>query len=291
MKPKNILSHISDCVFIGLFIYLLAFPQYASEPTRFALGFCAKTLIPSLFIYAVLAKTVISTALVQRLSIKIGLVPITLIIGTLCGCPIGAKISLSLYENRQIDKRFAEFLCSFTNNASTSFVLGFVGNELFGDVFIGARLLVYQLISSVVTATVMKKIIYGKEKLPNACATLTRKATLSEAITDSAMTMINIASSALFFIVVSDALSHAIKLSKSAFAIFKSLLEFSSGCAEAATLDSFAIPVTAFALGHCGASVAMQVKNVLSGKLSIKPYLLGKTISCAVMTLLALIFG
>lgn len=291
MKPKKILSHISDCAFICLFIYLIIFPQYASSPTRIALEFCARTLIPSLFIYTVLAKTVISTPLVQKLSAKAGLVPITLIIGTLCGCPIGAKISLSLYENRRIDKKFAEFLCSFTNNASTSFVLGFVGNELFGDVCIGVRLLVYQLISSLITAAIMKRIIYGREKLPNACATLTRKVTLSEAITDGAMTMINIASSALFFIVVSNALMNVVNLSDTAFAIVKSILEFSSGCAEAAKLDSFAIPVTAFALGHCGASVAMQVKNVLSGKLSIKPYFIGKAISCTVMTLLAVIFG
>jgi hypothetical protein len=84
---------------------------------------------------------------------------------------------------------------------------------------------------------------------------------------------------------------NVVNLSDTAFAIVKSILEFSSGCAEAAKLDSFAIPVTAFALGHCGASVAMQVKNVLSGKLSIKPYFIGKAISCTVMTLLAVIFG
>ncbi len=291
MKPTRILSHISDCAFIGLFIYLLAFPQYAAAPTGKALEFCAKTLIPSLFIYTVLAKAIISAPLVQRLSAKIGLVPITLVIGTLCGCPIGAKISVSLYENRQADKRLAEYLCSFSNNASASFVLGFVGNELFGDVFIGIRLLIYQLIASITTAAIMKRIIFGKEGLPKACIALTKRTTLSESLTDGASTMINIASSATFFIVVSDALSHVLPMQDSAFAIFKSVLEFSSGCAEASGLESYALPITAFALGHCGAAVAMQVKSVVSGKLSATPYFLGKAISCSVMTLLAVIFG
>ena len=291
MKPKKILSHISDCVFIGLFIWLLAFPNYAAEPTRKALEFCAKTLIPSLFIYTVLAKTVISSPPVQKLSERIGLVPLTLIIGTLCGCPIGAKISLSLYENGQIDKRYAKYICSFANNASLSFVLGYVGNELFGDLLIGVRLLVYQLIASVVTAAIMKRVIFGNERLPRVCASLTKRVSLSESIADGAMTMINIASSAVFFIVVSNALSHLICLPDEFFAALKSLLEFSSGCAAAAKTDSFALTVTAFALGHCGASVAMQVKSVLSGKLSITPYLVGKAISCTVMTLLAVIFG
>lgn len=291
MKPKRILSYLSDCAFIGLFIYLLIFPKYAAEPTRFALEFCAKTLIPSLFIYTVLAKTVMSSSLIQKAAARIGIVPITLIIGTLCGCPIGAKISASLYESRRIDKRFAEFLCSFTNNASTSFVLGFVGNELFGDIFIGVRLLAFQLISSVITAFIMKRILYGKEKLPKICATLTKRTALGESIADGAMTMISIASSAVFFIVVSDAISHAVTLEGTALAILKSTLEFSSGCAEAARSVNFALPITAFALGHCGAAVAMQVKSVISGKLSIKPYLIGKTVSCTVMTLLAFIFG
>ena len=291
MKPRRILSHISDFAVIGLFVYLLVFPQYAAEPTRRALEFCAKTLIPSLFIYTVLARAVISTSLMQRLSEKVGIVPITLVIGTLCGCPIGAKISASLYESRQADKGLAEYLCSFSNNASTSFILGFVGNELFGDPLVGVRLLVYQLIASITTAAIMKRILFGKKAIPKICASLTKKATLSETLADGAATMINIASSALFFIVVSDAISSAVKMPDAVFAIFKSALEFSSGCAEAARLDHLALPVTAFALGHCGAAVAIQVKSVLSGKLSIKPYFVGKAISCAIMTLLAVIFG
>ena len=291
MKTKRILSNISDCLFIGLFVYLLIFPQKASEPTRFALEFCAKTLIPSLFIYTVLAKTVLSTDLVQRISKKLGIVPITLVIGTLCGCPIGAKLSLSLYESRQIDKRLAEYLCSFANNASTSFILGFVGNELFGDALVGVRLLVYQLTASVITAAIMKRMIYKNEPVGKICTTLAKRASLSKSLTDGAMAMINIASSSVFFIVVSNVISHTAELSGHTLAITKSILEFSSGCSEAAKLGDFAIPITAFALGHCGASVAMQVKSVLSGKLSMRPYFAGKAMSCAIMTLLAVIFG
>ncbi len=291
MKRKRIFSLIADCLFVFIFIYLLIFPQYASEPTRFALVFCANTLIPSLFIYTVLSRIVISLPITQRAAKLVGISPITLIIGTLCGCPIGAKTAVALYENGRIDKRHAEYLCSFTNNASVSFVLGFVGKELFGDVFVGVRLLVYQLFGSLAAAAVMKYLIFGREKIPKANFSRLQRTTLRESLTDGAMTMLNLASCAVFFIVASDAVSHIVPFSEYSFAIFKSVLEFSSGCAEASKLGDSALPITAFALGHCGASVMLQVRSVTAGRLSLKPYVSGKLISCAVMTALAVIFG
>ena len=291
MKHKSILSRIYEILLLFLFVYLLIFPKNASAPTRSALEFCARTLVPSLFIYTVLSKTVFSSSLVQSAARRFGIVPITLVIGTLCGCPIGAKLSISLYESRRVDKRFAEYLCSFSNNASASFVLGFIGSELFGDALVGVRLLVYQLIASVITAAVMKRLIFGRERLPKICASITQKTTLSEAISDGGATVMGISACAMFFIVVSNAISSLLPLSGCSLAIVRAILEFSSGCSAAASLKDFAIPVTAFALGHCGASVAMQVRAVTGGRLSLRPYLTGKIISGTVMTVLAIIFG
>ena len=291
MKHRVSFSRLTEAMLMLLFCYLLIFPQNASEPTRDAIRFCAETLIPSLFIYTVLSKTVISLPMTQRATKRFGVASITLLTGTLCGCPIGAKTAVSLYEKGVVDKKQAEYLCSFTNNASVSFIIGYVGNELFGDVFVGARLLVYQTTASLVTAAIMKRVIYGKERIPKSTGMAVPKTSLREALSDGALTMINITSCAVFFIVVSNAISHTVALSDQGNAMLKSILEFSSGCAESAKLDSFAIPFTAFSLGHCGAAVAMQVKSATDGKLSIKPYIAGKLISCTVMTVLAIIFG
>lgn len=274
---------------IWLFIYLLVFPQYAAEPTRYALEFCAATLVPSLFIYMVLAKTVISLPVTDKLMRFMGLEGFALITGTLCGSPVGAKNAITLYEQGKITKKHAEYLCSFTNNASLSFVVGFVGGELFGDISAGIKLLIFQLLASAATAVIMKFVIFGREKIPNIEVKGKSKIGLREAIADSASTMINVCACAVFFIVTGDAVSRVWELPPLWDGILKSVLEFSSGCAAASKLGNYALPVTAFAVGQTGLSVAMQVKSVIGNRLALRPFLLGKLISCVIMTVLAYI--
>lgn len=291
MKTGKMISVLADLFFIFLFIYLLIFPQYASIPTRNALVFCGKTLIPSLFVYMVLSKIIISLPITDILMKQVGVVPFLLVIGSLCGCPIGAKNAVSLFESKKISKRYAEYLCSFTNNASISFVIGYVGNELFCDTVIGLKLFVFQILSSVITAIVMKRVLFGKEKLPTIIPTKSKKVALGEAVSDSAITMLNLCACAVFFIVCGDALSGIFKLDAVGNAVLKSVLEFSSGCASSIDCGSYALPITAFSIGFCGLSVALQIRSVTAGRISIKPFLCGKILSSSVMTVLAVIFG
>ena len=291
MKIHKTISVFSDIAVILLFGYLIIFPNEATQPTRNALDFCAKTLIPSLFIYMVLAKIVITLPITDKLIQKFGLETFLLIMGTLCGAPIGAKSALTLFENRRISKERAEFLCAFTNNASMSFVVGFVGNELFGDIKIGIKLFIFQLSASAVCAVIMKFVIFGKAKLKAPNVITATKIGLRDAVADSAMTMLNLCACVVFFIIVGTSISDILNLGNVSNAVLKSMLEFSSGCAAATKTGSFAFPIIAFALGHTGLSVVLQVRSVVANKLSIHPFLLGKLICCSLMTFFAVIFG
>ena len=291
MRTRKLFSLFYEFFALTLFIYLLIYPQQATEPTRYALEFCVETLIPSLFIYMVLAKIIITLPITNWLIKVFGLETVILITGTLCGSPVGAKTALTLFENKKITKKHAEYLCSFTNNASVSFVLGFVGKELFGDIKIGIRLLIYQIIASGVTAFFMKFIIFGKEKIPSFIAVKNNKTGLREAVSDSAVTMINLCACVVFFMVAGGVICRFADFSILDEAIIKSILEFSSGCAAAVGAKEYAIPLTAFALSQTGLSMALQVKSVIAGKLAFLPYIMGKTICCVVMTGLAIIIG
>lgn len=291
MRIRKLISVFADFFFIFLFVYLLIFPQYASIPTKNALEFCAKTLIPSLFVYMVLSKIIISLPVTDILVKRVGLVPIMLVIGSLCGCPIGAKNAVSLYEGKKISKRYAEYLCSFTNNASISFVIGYVGTELFCDTRIGLKLFCFQTVASIITALVMKQLLFGKEKLPLTIPCKSKKVGLRDAVSDSAITMVNLCACAVFFIICGDVVSGIFKIDGVGIAILKSVLEFSSGCASAMNCGIYALPITAFSIGFCGLSVALQVRSVTESRLSIRPFVCGKLISASVMTLLSIIFG
>ena len=96
MKIRRLFYFIADLAAVALFIYLIVFPENAVEPTRLALLFCAKTLVPSLFIYMVLAKIIITLPITDRFTERFGYSAVTLITGTLCGCPLGAKTAVSL---------------------------------------------------------------------------------------------------------------------------------------------------------------------------------------------------
>ena len=291
MKVRKTFSLMTDGLFLLLFVYLLVFPKYAAEPMRRALEFCGNTLIPSLFIYMVLAKPIMSFPITEKICNRIGPAPMMLLLGTLCGCPIGAKTAFDLYKKGAVSKKQAEYLCSFTNNASISFLLGYVGTELFGDIRIGLKILVYQLISSEITAIVMKHIMFGKEKLLKADIGSSARIGLREAVSDSALTMLDLTACVCFFMVAGGVLVNILSLPAPLDAALKSVLEFSSGCAAASKTGIYALPLTAFSIGLTGGSVAMQVRSVTKGQLSMKPYLTGKIISCAVMTCLAVIFG
>ena len=290
MKLRRIIFHFADVALILFFVYLIIFPQYASEPTGASLEFCGKTLIPSLFVYMILAKTVMTLPITDKAAKIIGYESIALITGLLCGAPIGAKNALSLYESGRISKRRAEYICSFTNNASVSFVVGYVGKELFGDYKTGLKLFVFQIAASVFTALIMKFVLFGKTPLPKISANIQKRIGLREAISDSATTMLSLCACAVFFIVAGSAMSHIFTLDETKDAILRSILEFSSGCAYACKTE-YAVQIIAFSLGTSGISVAMQVKSVISNKLSMRPYLYGKLISGALMTTLAVIFG
>ena len=291
MKMRKLFSAFCDTFAVSLFIFLTVFPKYATAPTRNALYFCVKTLVPSLFIYMILSKIIITLPATDRFAKRFGVEPLAFIAGNLCGCPIGAKNAISLYETGRIDKKHAEFLTSFTNNASVSFIIGFVGSELFGDVKLGVRIFVFQLCATFLTAVVMKYLIFGKEKIPKTDVLVSKRVGFREAVSDSAFTLINVCAVAVFFIVCGSALSGIFKLNPFNDAVLKSLFEFSSGCQAASKLNRFAIQTASFSVGFTGISVAMQVKSVISGKLSLKPFLTGKLLTCAFMTALSVIFG
>lgn len=292
MKVGKLFSYTADILVSALFVFLLIFPDKASLPVRQALAFCAQTLIPSLFIYMVLARMLASSPLTDRLTAFFGCEPVLLLLGTLCGAPVGATLAESLYSSGRIEKKHAEYLCAFTNNVSASFLLGFVGQGMFGDIRAGLRLLAYQLFASVTTAVVLKFVMFGKKRLPRPASVKGARVGLREAITGGAVSMLNVCACAVFFIVVSGAVSSLLGVGGEGGALIQSILEFSSGCAAAAGMPTRTmLIICAFACGQTGFSVALQVRSVTAGKLSIKPYLAGKIINCAVMTLLAFFAG
>lgn len=75
-------------------------------------------------------------------------------------------------------------------------------------------------------------------------------------------------------------------------AMLQSALEFSSGVAQAAALGGDAGKLLAAAsVGFSGLCVCAQVAAVTKGKLSLRPYLFGKLLQCALLPLCVKLFA
>ena len=258
------------------------------------LGFCARRIVPSLFLFLVFSDLVCSSPLFMRICRRIpfyGTEISLLILGALGGFPLGARVCTALYDQGKLRKREAEYLLCFSNNASASFVVGFVGQNLFSCKMIGVKLLALQLFSAICCAAIFKLVLFSRGErgsIKGAERTVKAKSFV-KAVTDSGMTMLGICSFIVVFGVVGALAVETFPWFSSP--LLRGFFEFSSGislCAERGGVG--ALRDCALLLGWSGLCVHCQVVSAVESKLSLKPYFLSKIFQCAVMGLGASLF-
>lgn len=282
---------------LALFVALLVQPAFASEATLARLLFFGRAVFPSLFAALCLSGLLVSSPPARALyRFPFGVELTALLLGVLCGFPVGARTALQLYEGGQISKKRAEFLCGFSNLASLPFLVGVVGSTLFGDVVFGIRLALLQTASALLSAGALYALLRpscrGIREAPAGNAGVGISA-VARAVAGSAHTMLELGGMLVFFGVAADTAVRAAGWHTGVpAALLQSLLEFSSGVARAAELGGLSgRTVASAAVGFSGLCVCAQIAAVTRGKLSLRPYLLGKLLQSALMPLLIWVFG
>lgn len=132
-KPAKLLS--TAAVF-GLTAIILLFPEKSLYFACNGLNLWFENMIPTLFPFMVLSGIMIRMNLTDSFVklLKPVLQPIfqvnsdclyAIIIGFLCGFPMGANVSAQLYERDKITYKEAEFLLSFCNNIGPVYFISF----------------------------------------------------------------------------------------------------------------------------------------------------------------------
>lgn len=294
-RSGNMLFNI---LVLGTFFYLLYNPGLASASITESIYICVRQIVPALFIYMILARLLVGMPLTSFVFSKFGKYGTeleVLILGLLCGFPVGAKSAVYLYETGVIGKKRAEFICAFTNGASVSFLLGYVGASIFSDINVGVRLVIFQLIASIITAIILRIVYMSSSDFFAEKGRMIKKPTktgLNEAVVDSTYTMISVCAFIITFFVFAELVLAVTKAGGISGVLIRGFIEFSSGCVFAGSLE----PKTAFItislfIGFSGLCVIMQIMSVIRGKLSSKMYLSGCFISTAVFGILSLLFS
>lgn len=286
MKKQKSRSLLREWTAIVLLVYFALFPKAAFQPTSDALLFSATRLVPSLFVFLVLSKAVLSKRPVLWLAKKMGMAPFLFVLGTVCGFPTGAVCARKLFDDRAVNKKTAEYLMAVSNNASLSFVTGFLGTSVFENQKTGVVLLCLQWAACLLSALLLKRIMFGALPLPSAVLSDQKSVSLADAAREGGLTMLTVCSCVVFFSVLGG-VAAAPFCGTVWETVIKGIFEFSTGCSTAARDRATTLPLCGFFVGFSGLSVAAQVKSCGGRSLSAKPYFALKCLQGALLFVFA----
>ena len=274
---------------------------------------CARTVIPSLFPFMVLYELIVSggigASLLRRIAAPFrrlfGLPDAgccAVMLGMLCGFPVGAKCAVLSYEQGSLTREETERVLTFSNNPSSAFLISAVGVSLWGNRQFGIALYATVLISAVLTG-ILVHLLYQKGAKKNAPALripsvpappLKGSKLFTEAVRSATGSILLVCAYVVFFSTFVGTLNLVLgtfQIPTQWTAVLFCLFELSSGVSQAAALGdtTLAALLCAFAAGWSGISVHCQVLSVCGGKrLSLRPYFLAKIFQGG---LCVLIFG
>lgn len=274
----------------------------------------ATTILPSLFPFFIATELLCKTNFIQILGKFLNkfMKPIfnvpgesatALILGTISGYPVGAKVICNLKNQKLINKYEAERLLAYTNNSGPLFILSSVGVALFHNKKIGIILLISHLISALIVGFIFRN--WKKNKTVITSSTFQKKESqmikisdlgeiLSDSIKNSIITVLTIGGFVILFSVIISILQNSgvfillsdflynFGISKDfSFALFSGILELTNGMSNSSffynTSPITSILLTSFLLGFGGLSIMFQIYSIIAKEgISIKPYILGK---------------
>lgn len=284
---------------VFLLCLLLRNSEVAIEYMRTGLRLCAATVIPSLFPFMVISELLVDCGFGQLLG-KLPGRPMerlfgvsshagsALLLGFICGFPVGAKTAVSLFDRGLLSKQEVERVMIFCNIPSSGFLIGAVGVSMYGDRRFGIFLFFTALLSALVIGLLTRFLFpipkespadraHRRLRLPRIDVTV-----FTRAISSATASILSVCACVLFFTSVIGCLSSALRTSEtpsSLEALLFCLFEISSGVSSAASLGSSAVSamLCGFAIGWSGISVHCQILSLGSDRgISFRPYFLAK---------------
>jgi len=256
-----------------LTVLFIIYSDYAAESALSAMKNSMQKIIPALFPFMIISSMIVSSGTADILG---RLFPISrlfslpkcasapIIIGALCGFPLGAKTATELYTTGYLSKTETEVLISIANNTGPTFLIFVIGRNLWADTKFGVFLYVSQLITSFVSALVVNRLVFPiKEKNYATVPTIIVKPifeSLSQAVSSAVISSINICGYITFFAVINAIISKILISAPVNLLLFsKALLEFTEAAADSAVYQSVYSAFTCgFAVGWSGLSVFCQ---------------------------------
>lgn len=146
-------KYVKISIFIICLILLFAFQKTNYLSVKSTVEIFLSSVLPSLFPFILFTNIITKSNIINLLTgifKKFNNIMSVIIIGFLCGYPMGAKTTYEYYTNGKITKKQSYFLMSFANNCNPIFILSTIGICVFNNITIGIILCISHYISALI---------------------------------------------------------------------------------------------------------------------------------------------
>lgn len=301
------MKHKFTSIGIILFFFLmLLFPKAVFTGASSGLLLWYQVVLPTLFPFLLVSNLLLNTGSIQILSDAFGKIvsiifkaspnaAFVIVVGFLCGYPMGAKMAADMVECGYLSKDEGEYLLSFCNNSSPGFILNFViFKSLKKQELLWPTMIILMLSPMIVSLFTRKKI---RQCHQQKTMVIPKKAwnfkELDHSIMDSFQILIKVGGYIILFSVII-VLSRQFFLEKKEIACLLATLEVTNGVQIICNLNLqfelqyiMILALTAFG-GWC--SVAQTQCVIQKAGFRIFPYIIEKLAASAAASLLGLIY-
>lgn len=293
---------------ICLLLFLLVHPEEALLSAKDGMSLWLNVMIPTLLPFLILTGILLKTGNIPQLLEPLapfwkhffGISPAgayVLIVGFLCGYPMGAKLAHDLYINHQISQREGEYLLTFSCNASPAFIFSYLSQNILEGKIPPHSLLLILLSADFVCMLFFRFLVYHGNTVSSVKPEYRKKETyqqdstgviLDVSIMSGFETITRLGGYILIFSLLFTGFYHYWPFCSQNKILLTSPIELTTGLHQIAQ-SAFSwkikyitsMTLTAFG-GFC---VMFQTKSVLEEKLSILPYIFAKCLNASLVFL------
>ncbi len=300
-KLKTVIFTLPFCASIFFLIFM---KDIATAGALYGAQLCYRVVIPAIFPFTVLTKFFFNSGMCDRLA-QILHKPFKYIFGIsgngaavvllslISGYPVCTSLSSDLYESGKISRDEALALISYTNNATPSFIIGYIGISVLSDsskgIFIYICVILSALIYGIMCSKKLKSNVFrscygnSKKDLPSAFVS---------AVTSGCNSAISICGFIIIFSVIGSALKLLPKPISSVLLLLSELTVGigSSGITEIISNERLLTSVICAAVSLSGMCVLCQVRACMSENFKICAYIKGKSVQSLICFALSFCF-
>ena len=293
---------------ICLLLFLLVHPEEAFLSAKDGMCLWLNVMIPTLLPFLILTGILLKAGNIPQLLGPLspfwkhffGISPAgayVLILGFLCGYPMGAKLAHDLYINHQISQREGEYLLTFSCNASPAFIFSYLSQNILEGKIPPHSLLLILLSADFVCMLFFRFLVYHGNTVSSVKPEYRKKETyqqdstgviLDVSIMSGFETITRLGGYILIFSLLFTGFYHYWPFCSQNKILLTSPIELTTGLHQIAQ-SAFSwkikyitsMTLTAFG-GFC---VMFQTKSVLEEKLSILPYIFAKCLNASLVFL------